>query len=428
MLIKNQKPVAGFFHAKFLLLFLLIVSTSVIKAQQIDILLKGGHVIDPKNNIDSKMDVAIVEGKISQVAADISVKNAIKVIDVSGLYVTPGLIDMHVHAFHGTDPVSYIANGWDALPPDGFTFRAGVTTIVDAGSAGWRNFRDFKKQTIDRSQTRILAFINIVGVGMYGRFEEQDVTDMNPVMTSYMINKLFPGILVGVKSAHYWGPDFTQVDKAVEAGNLASVPVMVDLGEHHPPLSIEELFMKHLRPGDIWTHTYANAPKDREVPVDENGKVNPFIFEAQKRGIIFDVGHGGGAFFFNQAIPSIQQGFIADVISSDLHTGSMNSGMKDMTNLMSKFMSMGLSVQDVILRTTWSPAKVIKRPELGNLSVGSVADVAVFSVLKGTFGYLDVRGNKNAGTEKLQAELTIREGKIVWNLNGLGSPLWNAKQ
>jgi dihydroorotase len=314
----------------------------------------------------------------------------------------------------------------EAVQPDGFTFRAGVTTVVDAGSSGWRNFRLFKAQTIDNSQTRVLAFLNIIGNGMLGRYEEQDVTDMNPVMTAYMINKLFPNILVGVKTAHYWG-DFTSVDHAVEAGKLANVPVMVDFGDHRPPNSIEELFMKHLRPGDIWTHTYANWPLDREVPVDVNGKVKPFIFEAQKKGIIFDVGHGGGAFFFNQAIPSIQQGFIVDVISSDLHTGSMNSGMKDMVNLCSKFLNMGLSVQDVILRVTWNPAKVIKRPELGNLSEGAGADVAVFSLRKGDFGFLDVSGKKMKGTQKLEAELTIRAGKIVWDLNGISAPLWDAK-
>jgi dihydroorotase len=410
-----------------LLVIVCLIPSSTLQGQAIDILLKGGHVIDSKNKIDSKMDVAIVDGKISQVAPEISVKNVKNVIDVTGMYVTPGLIDMHVHAFHGTNPDSYIADGWDALPPDGFTFRAGVTTVVDAGSAGWRNFRDFKKQTIDRSQTRILAFLNIVGVGMLGRFEEQNVNDMNSVMASYMVTRLFPDIIVGIKSAHYWGGDFTQVDSAVRAGTLANVPVMVDLGEHHPPLSIEQLFMKHLRPGDIWTHTYANGPKDREVPVNDNGKVKPFIFEAQKRGIIFDVGHGGGAFTWAQAVPSIQQGFIADVISSDLHTGSMNSGMKDMTNLLSKFLAMGLSVQDVILRATLNPANVIKRSDLGNLSVGAVADVAVFSVRKGNFGFLDVRGKKLNGTQKLEAELTIRAGKIVWNLNGLGASLWDDK-
>jgi len=397
-------------------------------AQSIDILIKGGHLIDPKNSIDENMDIAIADGKIVKVARDIPVKDAKRVIDVTGLYVTPGLIDMHVHAFHGNDPASYIADGWDALPPDGFTFRAGVTTVVDAGSSGWRNFRTFKKQTIDRSQTRVLAFLNIVGIGMLGRFEEQDVNDMNPEMAAYMIKKLFPDILVGVKSAHYWGADFTQVDQAVKAGTIAGVPVMVDLGEHNPPLSIEELFMKHLRPGDIWTHTYANAPKEREVPVDENGKVKPFIFEAQKRGIIFDVGHGGGAFHFAQAVPAIQQGFIADVISSDLHIGSMNGGMKDMANLLSKFMAMGLSVQDVILRATWNPAKVINRPELGNLSVGSVADVAVFNLRKGDFGFTDVRAKKIKGTQKLEAELTLRAGKIVWDLNGIASQMWDAKK
>jgi dihydroorotase len=420
------KGLSGFKLVFILSLSVLILSDGPLQGQVIDILLKGGHVIDPKSKIDSQMDVAIAGGKIFQVARDIPAKNVSKIIDVKGMYVTPGLIDMHVHAFHGTDPDSYIANGWDALPPDGFTFRAGVTTVVDAGSAGWRNFRAFKEQTIDRSKTRVLAFLNIVGSGMFGRFEEQDVTDMNPVMTAYMINRLFPDILVGIKSAHYWGSDFTQVDRAVEAGKLANVPVMVDLGVHDPPLSIEELFANHLRPGDIWTHTYANAPRDREVPVNENGRVKPFIFEAQKKGIIFDVGHGGGAFDWRQAIPSVQQGFIADVISSDLHIGSMNSGMKDMANLLSKFLNMGLSLHDVISRATINPAIAIKRPDLGNLSVGSVADVAVFSMRTGDFGFLDIRGTKMMGTQKLEAELTIRAGKIVWDLNGIGSPVWNA--
>lgn len=332
---------------------------SVTIAQRIDILLKGGHVIDPKNKIQSKMDVAIVGDKIFKVAADIPATVADKVIDVTGLYVTPGIIDMHAHAFNGNDLNSYLANGQTGLPPDGFTFRAGVTTIVDAGSSGWRNFRLFKDQTIDKAQTRVLAFLNIVGTGMYGRFEEQDVTDMNPVMTAHMINRLFPNIIVGIKSAHYWG-DFTSVDRAVEAGKLANVPVMVDFGEHQPPNSIKDLFLKHLRPGDIFTHTYSYGPTNRETVVDENGKVKPFVFEAQKKGIIFDVGHGGGAFSWRQAVPSIKQGFLPNVISTDLHSESMNGGMKDMSNVMSKFLNMGMSLQDVIIRSTVNPANVIK--------------------------------------------------------------------
>jgi dihydroorotase len=410
----------------FITALFLAASITIANAQQtqaIDILLKGGHVIDPKNKIDADMDVAILDGKIFQVAGNIPVANAKKVIDVTGLFVTPGLIDMHVHVFMGNDDV-YIANGPTSVAPDGFTFRAGVTTVVDAGSSGWRNFRQFKTQTIDRAQTRVLALLNIVGTGMVGRFEEQDVSDMSPVMAANMI-KLFPSILVGIKSAHYWG-DFTQVDRAVEAANLAKVPVMVDFGEHDPPNSIEALFMKHLRPGDIFTHTYSYGPTKRETVVDENGKVKPFIFEAQKRGIIFDVGHGGGAFSWKQAVPAIQQGFKPDVISTDLHTQSMNGGMKDIDNVMSKFINMGMSIQDVISRVTMAPAKVIHREDLGNLSVGADADVAVFNVRKGDFGFLDIRGTKLKGTQKLEAELTIRSGKIVWDLNGISAPVWNS--
>ena len=408
-----------------ILLSLCFLSIQSLYAQPIDILLKGGHVIDPKNKIDGPMDIAIAGGKIFQVAPNIPTTDAKNIIDVKGLYVTPGLIDMHVHVFNGTED-AYIANAPTSVPPDGFTFRAGITTVVDAGSSGWRNFRLFKKQTIDRSQTRVLALLNIVGNGMTSRFEEQDVMDMNPTQTAHMIKRLFPEIIVGIKAAHYWG-DFTQVDRAVEAGNLANVPVMVDFGEHNPPLSIEELFMKHLRPGDIFTHTFSYGPANRETVVDENGKVKPFIYDAQKRGIIFDVGHGGGAFSWRQAVPSMQQGFKPNVISTDLHAESMNSGMKDLSNLMSKFLNLGMSIQDVIVRTTWNPANVIKRTDLGNLSVGAEADIAIFNIRKGNFGFIDVRKTKIKGTQKLETELTIRAGKIVWDLNGLSVPMWDTE-
>ena len=401
----------------FLFSFLLL-NQSYIQAQQYDLLLKGGHLIDPKNGINGVMDIAISEAKIAEVARTISASHAKKVVDVTGLYVTPGLIDMHVHVFSGNKPGAYIADGATSVKPDGFTFRAGVTTVVDAGSSGWRNFRQFKAQTIDHAQTRVLALLNIVGTGMTGRFEEQDVSDMNPVMTAHMIKKLFPDILVGIKAAHYWG-DFTQVDRAVEAGKLAEVPVMVDFGEHDPPNSIESLFMEHLRPGDMFTHTFSYGPKQRETIVDEAGKVKPFVFEAQKRGIIFDVGHGGGAFSWRQAVPATQQEFRANVISTDLHTQSMNAGMKDMANVLSKFMAMGYSLEEVIERATLRPAQAISRPDLGHLSKGAEADVAVFNLLEGDFGFVDVRKMRVKGNRKLQAELTIRNGRIVWDLNGI---------
>ncbi|WP_439482138.1 amidohydrolase/deacetylase family metallohydrolase [Cyclobacterium plantarum] len=411
---------------QLLLICTALLSTLTAQAQEIDLLLKGGRVLDPKNEINDIMDIAISGKTILKVEKDIPASSAKKTIDLSGFIVSPGLLDMHVHVFHGADTEAYIANGLTSLPPDGFTFRSGVTTVVDAGSSGWKNFREFKKQTIDRSQTRILALLNIVGTGMYGRFEEQNVMDMNPTMTAHMITRLFPEILVGIKSAHYWG-DFTQVDLAVEAGTLANVPVMVDFGEHQPPNSIESLFMEHLRPGDIFTHTFSYGPNNRETIVDEDLKLKPFILPAQQRGIRFDVGHGGGAFSFRQAIPAIQQGFLPDVISSDLHKDSMNGGFKDMANLLSKFMNMGLSLEEVILRATWNPAQVIHREDLGNLDPGSEADIAVFSLREGNFGFQDIRRTKIDGDKKLEAELTIRAGRIVWDLNGLSVPYWETE-
>jgi dihydroorotase len=402
-----------------MILILLCASTFIAKSQQYDIVIKGGHVIDPKNNIDRIMDVAIANGKISQVAENINVNEGKKIIDAKNMYVTPGIIDMHVHVFYGTQAGQDYMNGPNAVPPDGFTFRAGVTTVVDAGSSGWRTFPLFKKQTIDISKTRVLAFLNIVGEGMRGGPFEQNIKDMDPVRTAQCVQNN-PDILVGIKLAHYNGHEWAPTDSAVEAGNLTKDPVMIDFGGSKPPLSIEELFMDHLRSGDIFTHCYASLGS-REAIVDENGKVKPFVFKAREKGIIFGVGHGGGSFRWSQAIPAVQQGFKPDVISSDLHIGSMNGGMKDMANLMSKFLNIGLSVQDVILRSTWNPAKVIHHPELGNLSVGAEADVAIFSLKKGDFGFIDVGDDKIKGTQKLEAEMTIRAGKIVWDLNGMGA-------
>ena len=403
----------------FLNLLILCLTAGIVKSQTYDIVIKDGHLIDPKNNIDGIMDIAISGGKIALISKTIGEKEGKKVINAKNMYVTPGIIDMHVHVYHGTNAGQDYMNGPNAVAPDGFTFRAGVTTVVDAGSSGWRTFPDFKKQTIDMSKTRVLAFLNIVGEGMRGGPFEQNIKDMDARRTAEFA-KNNPNEIVGIKLAHYNGHEWAPTDSTVEAGKLANLPVMIDFGGANPPLSIKELFMDHLRAGDIFAHCYASL-NSRESVVDENGKVKPFIFDAVKKGIIFEVGHGGGSFRWSQAIPAIQQGFVADVISSDLHIGSMNGGMKDMANLMSKFLNLGLSVQDVILRSTWNPAKIINRPELGNLTVGTEADVAVFSLKKGNFGFIDVGEEKIEGTQRLEAEMTIRAGKIVWDLNGLAA-------
>ncbi|MDB5127669.1 MAG: amidohydrolase/deacetylase family metallohydrolase [Mucilaginibacter sp.] len=393
-----------------------------VEAQSYNILIKGGHVIDPKNNIDDVMDIAIKDGKIAQVAKNIDIKQAAQVVNAKGLYVTPGLIDIHSHNFYGTKPDHQYENGNLALPPDGFTFRNGVTTVVDAGSSGWRTFPAFKAQTIDLSQTRVFAFINIVGEGMRGGYE-QNLNDMDSKMSALIARK-YKKYIVGFKVAHYEGHEWAPVDRAVEAGRLAGdIPVMVDFGGSTPPLPIEELFMKHLRPGDIFTHCFGQL-KSREYIVDlQTQKVKPFVWEARKRGIIFDVGYGGISFAYSQAIPAIKEGFFPNSISTDMHTGSMNDSMKDMLTTMSKFLAMGMDLKSVIRASTLNPAIEIKHEELGNLSVGTEADVAILNVREGKFGLFDYTGYKLEASKKLECELTIRAGKIVYDLNGIVEPL-----
>lgn len=399
---------------------LLLIIPGISNAQNYDIVIKGGHVIDPKNKIDAVMDLAIKDKKIALVAKTIDEKEGKKIINAKGLYVTPGIIDAHVHVYFGNNMDQGLMDGPNSVQADAFSFRAGVTTMVDVGSAGYRTFPKFKETGIDGSQTRILALINIAGEGMRGGPFEQTTKDMI-ARRAVEVAKKYPDIVVGFKLAHYSGHEWGPVDSLMAAGKMANLPVMVDFGGATPPLSLEELLLRKFRPGDIFTHAYAYFPDSRESVIDENGKVKPYIFEAQKRGIKFDVGHGGGSFRWKVAVPSIQQGFYADVISTDLHTGSMNGGMKDMANTMSKFLALGLPLQDVINRSTWQPALMINRPELGNLSVGIEADVAVFSISKGDYGFIDIGTDKLKGTQKLVAELTIRAGKIVWDLNGLAA-------
>jgi len=404
---------------KFTILFLLFACFGA-KAQTVDVLIKNGHVIDPKNKIDAIMDVAIIGNKISEVAPKIT-KTAKKTIDATGLYVVPGLIDIHGHHYFGTEKDKYLSDSYTALPPDGFTFRSGVTAVVDAGGSGWRNFLDFKDQAFENSKTRMFAFLNIVGSGMSGGATEQNLADMDPKLTA-MAAKKYSKEIVGIKLAHYIGSDWTPTDRAVEAGRLANIPVMIDFGSADPLLSWDILLLQKLRPGDILTHCFGQT--GGRMHVVENGKVQAYATEAQKRGVIFDVGHGGGSFMFSQAVPAIQQGFKPNSISTDLHTGSMNAGMKDMSNIMSKLMNIGLTLNEVIVMSTWTPAQIIKKTELGHLSVGALADVAIFSVDKGNFGFVDVGGNKVMGDKKLTCQLTLLDGNVVWDLNGLSAPLY----
>ena len=414
-----------YFQAIKFLAIVLILNTGIIApAQEYDILIKNAHLIDPKNNIDQEMDVAISDGTIARVSPQISNGSAKTTINATGMYITPGLIDIHAHVFWGTRDDEYISNSYASLPPDGFTFRSGVTTIVDAGSSGWKNFRIFKEQTIDQSRTRVLAFLNIVGSGMKGGAIEQNLGDMDPKLTALVVKK-YEYAIVGIKLAHYSGPEWDPLIRTVKAGELTGMPVMIDFGGHIPELSLERLLMDELRPGDIFTHCFAHVI-GRTAIVDERGEVRPFVWEAQKKGVVFDVGHGGGSFVFEQAIPAMEQGFFPNSLSTDLHTGSMNGGMKNMLNIMSKFLNMGMPLLDVVKRSTWDPAVYIKHEELGHLSEGAVADIAVLSLQSGDFGFADTNGWKIKGSQKLECELTIRDGEVVWDLNGISIPEWQS--
>ena len=381
-------------------------------------LLKGGHVIDPKNEISAPMDVAIDEGKIVAVRESLPEDRAGKVVDVSGLYVTPGLIDLHAHVYAGTG-IPRVLTGDSSVYPDHFSFRSGCTTLVDVGSSGQRNFEDFKDRVIDRSRTRVLVMLNIAGGGM-GPDGEDNPEDMEPEKIAAMAKK-YPDIIVGVKTAHYSGPEWVSVERAVEAADLVDIPVMVDFGANHPKeRPIGELYLEKLRPGDIYTHMYSGL----RVELTDEGKINPSMFQGRERGIIFDIGHGGGSFTWRVAVPAYEQGFPPDTISTDLHTGSMNAGMKDMTNVMSKILNLGSSLEEVVRMSTWKPAEVIKRTELGHLSEGAIADVTVLRLDEGDFGFLDVRRITLKGNKLLTAELTIKGGHVEWDLNGRAGEDW----
>jgi dihydroorotase len=411
----NFDSVIRVFTTGLIALFVVIIFPQLTQAQEIDLLLKGGRVIDPKNSIDSKMDVAVKDGKIYRVAADIPSSSAKKVLDVSGMLVSPGLINIHTHVYAGSKPG--FADGQSSQLPDAFAPRSGITTVVDAGTTGWRTFPDFKAKVVDPSLTRVLAFINIFETGFSsGSAIEPDLNTLDVQMTVDAIRK-YPEFIVGTRIGHYKGKSWIPFDKASEAARIAEKPLFVEC--HMPEYSLEDQ-LKKMRSGDIITHSFENVTERMPI-VDEQGKVRSFVLEAQNRGVLFDVGHGGVGFWFDQAIPALKQGLLPNSFGTDEHRTSMNAGMKNMLNVMSKYLTIGMTIPDIIASGSWKPAKSIKREDLGNLSVGSVADIAVLSILNGQYGYVDSGGNRIVGDRKFEAELTVRAGRIIWDLNGLAA-------
>lgn len=386
--------------------------------EAIDLLLKGGHVIDPVNGIDKRADLLIRSGRVAEIGDSVAIEGSVKVLDVSGLIVAPGIVDIHAHLFVTAGNPNAWA-GENSVYPDNFSFRSGVTTMVDAGSAGWRNFDLFRVGVLDRSKTRTFAMLNIAGYGMLSDLIEQHASDFQPEMLAKTVAK-HRDVIVAVKSAHYWGHDWLSVDRSLEAGELSGLPIMVDFGYFLKERPYWRLVSEKLRPGDISTHCYRGP-----VPVaDEKGDVYPYLLEARERGVLFDLGHGGGSFLFRNAVPAFRQGFYPDSISSDLHVQSMNGAMMDMATTMSKCLALGMPLDEVIARSTYIPARMIGHPELGTLSAGTEADVSVWNVRKGTFGFRDTAGGRCMGSERLECEMTIRNGEVVWDLNARDAVEW----
>jgi dihydroorotase len=301
---------------------------------------------------------------------------------------------------------------------DFLAVRSGVTTVVDAGSSGWKNFEEAKASVIDKSKTRVLALLNIAGCGMCP--DEQRLAEMDAVAAAEMIAR-YPDTIVGLKSAHYSGAGFEPIDYAVHAGRLSRTPVMVDFWVK-ATATYEDLLLKHLRPGDIHTHFYS-----RQFPLlDDDGKITDYIWKARERGVIFDVGHGRGSFWFRLAVPAVKQGFVPDSISTDEHAGSLLLPDATMPTTMSKFLNMGMTLEEVIKRSTANPAREIQRPELGTLSVGACADVAVLERREGEFGFVDCGRARMRGEYRLECQMTIRNGEILWDGNGISRPDWES--
>ena len=378
-----------------------------------DLLLTGGHVIDPANEIDGVRDVAVRDGRVVRVASGISPASATRTVDVKGLYVVPGLVDIHTH--------HYGYSG--ALFPDDTALPAGTTTVADAGGPGWRNFEDYQEKILRRATTRVLTFIHSVGLGMGG--DENDVKDMDPRATADKI-KAYPDLIVGVKNAHFGEPGWDSVDRAVEAGRLANKPVILD----NAILSwtgrdTRTKLLEKLRPGDIHTHFY----NDRQLEVldRKTNQVQPYMFEARKRGVLFDLGHGGGSFLWPVAEQAMAQGLPPDIISTDLHAGSILSTQSDMPNVMSKMLTLGMPLGEAIYRSTVTPARAIGRfPEIGTLGEGREADIAILRLDEGVFSFHDALGKKRLGTRRLMNVLTVRAGEIVYDRDGLAFEDWDA--
>lgn len=386
-------------------------------------IIKNGLVLDPVTHFYQKADVAVSGGRIAAIAADLPRGKGGRVIEAAGCFVVPGLIDMHCHLY---PRLPFTADAIPGIFPDAHLFQQGVTTAVDAGSCGWRDFPAFLEQVVNRSKVRVLAFLNIALDGMMDMQSEQNPAAFHPQICA-AVAKAYPEIIVGMKSAHYWvGRPFdaghtpwASVDRTLEAAALCGLPAMIDMQPALPFRSYPELLQK-LRPGDIHTHVFA-----QQFPVlDQNGRCYPYLFAARERGVRFDLGHGAGSFWFRNAVPCHRQGFDPDTLSTDLYLDNVNGPSMGLLHILSKYLAIGMPLPETIRRVTEIPALLLGRPDLGKLQVGGGADLAVLHLQEGFTGFVDSGQARLTGRQTLSCRLTVRGGEVVFNPTGLGMPDW----
>ena len=371
-----------------------------------DLILKGGRVIDPSQQLDQVADIGFAAGKVAKIAPQLAPDAGTDVRDVSGRIVTPGLIDLHTHVYWGGTSL-----GIDA---EEFCRKSGVTTCIDTGSAGPGNFAGFRKHVIEPSAVRILAYLHVSFAGIYafsktvmvGESEEMRLMAPAEAVAVADANR---DVIVGIKvrvGRHASGTSgAAPLDIALQAANEAGLPLMCHID--FPPPSYEEVVAR-LRPGDVLTHAFRPFPN---TPLDPQGRVKDIVKQARERGVLFDIGHGKGSFAFKTARGMLANGFYPDTISSDVHALCIDGPAFDQVTTLSKFLCMGMPLADVIAASTVNAAMALKRPELGSLKPGSVGDATVLSIREGAFDYVDVVGEHMTGDKRIVSEGVAIAGK-----------------
>jgi dihydroorotase len=370
-----------------------------------DLILRGGRVIDPSQGLDGIRDVGFAGGKVAAIAPRLDETGA-ELRDVSGLIVTPGIIDLHTHVYWGGTSL-----GIDA---EAFCRTSGVTTAVDTGSAGPGNFMGFRKHVIEPSAVRILAYLHVSHAGIYGFSntvmvgESEDIRLMDPVAAAEVADAnrdCIVGIKVRVGRHASGDQGVAPLNIALQVAEETGLPLMAHIDE--PPPSYEEV-IERLRPGDVLTHAFRPFPNS---PATAQGTVKPAVLAARKRGVLFDIGHGMGSFSFRTARAMLANGFAPDTISSDVHALCINGPAFDQVTTMSKFLCLGMSLNEVIKASTENAAFALKRPELGSLKPGSAGDATLLTVEDGSFDYVDVVGEHLEGRQRITSRGVVLNGK-----------------